>query len=149
MDGNLGGRAYLIAQLKERGLSRRRSLRVLNHIFREIEQALARGEEVEFAGGRLLRAAPWRLSRRWYNEEDWPADWPLWTVVWVPHWEMLLRCLGPEEAQKKAFDLFFDVVFMKEYLSWERAERKRAAESRKQSRRKFGKGPKKAPLSGK
>lgn len=137
MDGNLGGRAYLIAKLGERGLSRRRSLRVLNHLFKEIEGALARGKEVEFAGGRLLREERSLLSRRWYN--DWPTSWPLWTVIWVPHWETLVRLVGLEEARKQASDLFIDTVFAKEYLAWERAQRKQAAESRKQSRRKFGK----------
>lgn len=145
MDGKLDGRAYLIAKLGERGLSRRRSLRVLNHLFKEIEGALARGKEVEFAGGRLLREERSLLSRRLYSEGDWPAYWPLWTVIWVPHWETLVRLVGLEEARKQALDWFIDAVFTKEYLAWERAERKQAAESRKQSRRKFGKGPKKPP----
>ena len=79
MDKDLGGRAYLVKKLGEHGLSRRRSLRVLNHMFREINRALARGEEVEFAGGRLLRVDPAKLSRSRYNEENWFAHWRLWT----------------------------------------------------------------------
>lgn len=50
---HLAGRAYLQAQLLKRGFSRRRSLRVLNFIFREMSAALARGEEVEFPFGKL------------------------------------------------------------------------------------------------
>ncbi len=45
------GRAYLVAQLRERGLSRRWALRILKVVFDEMNQALARGEEVEFPFG--------------------------------------------------------------------------------------------------
>lgn len=53
--GNIGGRNYLVAQLKKRGLSRRRSLPLLNQIFREMKLALARGESVEFPFGKLQK----------------------------------------------------------------------------------------------
>ena len=69
---NLGGRSYLIAKLEERGLSRRRSLRVLNFLFKEMKQALARGEEVEFAGGKLQRVERY-FSKSWNFVDDYPA----------------------------------------------------------------------------
>ena len=50
---NIRGREYLAAQLGKHGLSRRSSLWFLNHIFGEIKQALAEGEEVEFPMGKL------------------------------------------------------------------------------------------------
>ena len=50
-----GARALLISKLGEHGLSRRRSLRVLNFIFEEMKRTLARDEEVEFPCGKLLR----------------------------------------------------------------------------------------------
>jgi lambda repressor-like predicted transcriptional regulator len=37
------GRAYLVAKLQERGLSRRQSVEILNLIFLEISKALKRG----------------------------------------------------------------------------------------------------------
>jgi hypothetical protein len=104
MNANIGGRGFLIEQLGGHGLSRRRSLRVLNYMFKQIKRALARGEKVEFAGGRLLRVDPAKVNRSRYNEENWPAHWPLWTVIWVPHWETLIRLVGREEAQRKAED---------------------------------------------
>ena len=50
-----GSRTLLISKLREHDLSRRRSLRVLNFIFEEMKQALARDEEVGFPCGKLLR----------------------------------------------------------------------------------------------
>jgi nucleoid DNA-binding protein len=58
---NLGGRAYLVGKLMERGLSRRDAVRILNVIFREMGRALRRGEDMEFPFGRLKRV---RLGRR-------------------------------------------------------------------------------------
>ena len=138
MDENLG-REYLIGRFKKLGLSRRRTLRVLNVLFREINQALAGGEEVEFAGGRLLRMDPARVNRSRYDEENWPAHWPLWTVVWVPHWETLPRLVGREEAEKKAMDFLFDDVFSEEYMAWVDAEWKRARASARPPRAKIKK----------
>lgn len=53
MEPKVLGRAYLVKKLGERGLSRRDSVRVLNFLFSEMNLALARDEEVEFAGGKL------------------------------------------------------------------------------------------------
>jgi hypothetical protein len=47
---NLGGRAYLISQLRERGLSRRGALRVLNGIFAAMKGELARGRQARADG---------------------------------------------------------------------------------------------------
>jgi len=52
-DKNLGGRAYLVGKLVERGLSRRQAVRILNTIFQEMGEALQRGEDVEFPYGCL------------------------------------------------------------------------------------------------
>ena len=40
---NLGGRGYLVGKLRERGLSRRQAVSVLNFIFTEMKNALRRG----------------------------------------------------------------------------------------------------------
>ena len=79
MDKDLGGRAYLVKKLWGTRLVATTLAAVLNHMFREINLALARGEEVEFVGGRLLRVDPAKLSRSRYNEENWFAHWRLWT----------------------------------------------------------------------
>lgn len=60
---NLGGRAYLKSKLGERGLSRRRSVSILNNVFEEMGLALRRGEWVEFPFGYLK--AERRVSQRW------------------------------------------------------------------------------------
>ena len=148
MDENLG-RAYLIEKLREHGLSRRRSLRVLNHIFREIDRALARGEEVEFAGGRLVKLDPAALSRSNYDEQNWPAHWPNWKAVWVPTWERLKQLVGPEEAEARRSDFWFDAAFSKEWFRDYCAKRRREKELRKLSRGRLGKGRKKTVLTGK
>jgi hypothetical protein len=49
------GRAYLVKELQKRGVSRRWAVRILDLVFGEMSQALKRGEEVEFALGRLKR----------------------------------------------------------------------------------------------
>lgn len=49
----LGGREYLVAQLKKQGWSRRRAVEVLDFLFDEMKQALVRGEAVEFPLGKL------------------------------------------------------------------------------------------------
>ena len=123
MNSDIGGRAYLIKKLGERGLSRRRPLRVLNHIFREIRRALARGKEVEFAGGRLVVTE--RDGVRACPGAEYPAAWDYWTVEWVPHWETLKQLVGPEGAEKEASSFFFDKLFMKEWHEGYRAKRKR------------------------
>jgi hypothetical protein len=67
---NLGGRAYLVEKLRERGLSRRQSVDILNAIFREMGTALRRGEYVEFPFGYLK--AEKRVSKRWRAIGDEP-----------------------------------------------------------------------------
>lgn len=57
------GRAYLIGELRRRGLSRRRAKRILNFIFAEMSKALARDEAVEFPFGWLEREK--KISRHW------------------------------------------------------------------------------------
>jgi nucleoid DNA-binding protein len=54
-DPRTRGRAYLEKQLKKKGFSRRKAVHILNILFAEIEQALARGEEVEFPFGKPER----------------------------------------------------------------------------------------------
>jgi hypothetical protein len=67
---NLGGRAYLVRKLEERGASRRWAVRIVNLIFREMGLALRRDEYVEFPFGYLK--AEKRLSRRWEAIGDEP-----------------------------------------------------------------------------
>ena len=106
----------MIAKLEERGLSRRRSLRVLNFLFKEMKQALARGEEVEFAGGKLQRVER-HFSKSWDVVDDWPANRQPYTVEWVPSWEGLKRLLGPEDAEKNAPEFSSDEAFVKAFLA--------------------------------
>ena len=154
MNSDIGGRAYLIKKLGERGLSRRRSLRVLNHIFREIRRALARGEEVEFAGGRLVVTE--RDGVRGYLGADYPANWDYWTVEWVPDWKTLKRLVGREAAEEQACFFFLDNVFFNEWHEEHRGERGHlATESRRARaewrayRRQLGKLRKRRSLPGK
>jgi len=49
------GRSYLVDALRKKGLSRRDSTRIVNCVFREMTEALRRGEEVEFPFGTLQR----------------------------------------------------------------------------------------------
>ena len=71
MSRNLGGRGYLVAKLGEQGFSRRRAVRILNVVFRQMGLALRRGEFVEFPFG-YLKAGK-RLSRRW----EWIGEKPM------------------------------------------------------------------------
>ena len=59
----LGGRGYLAEKLRERGVSRRQAVRILNLIFAEMKQTLARGRPVEFPCGTLRRVR--KVSRHW------------------------------------------------------------------------------------
>ena len=67
---NRGGRAYLKAELKEQGISRRRAVAILDLVFEEMGLALRRGEYVESPFGYLY--AYKRVSQRWKAVGDEP-----------------------------------------------------------------------------
>jgi len=70
---SLGGRAYLVGKLmKELGLSRRQSVAVLSVILERMIEGLRRGEDVEFAGGKLQRVERY-FSKSWNFVDDYPA----------------------------------------------------------------------------
>jgi hypothetical protein len=48
-------KGYIVRNLRERGVSRRRSVQLLNFILDEVAAALTRGEEMEFPFGSLKR----------------------------------------------------------------------------------------------
>src|SRR5580704_15690760 len=52
---NTVNKGHIVRKLRERGLSRRRSVQLLNFILDEVAAALARGEDVEFPFGSLKR----------------------------------------------------------------------------------------------
>jgi len=54
-DGNTLNKGYIVRKLRARGLSRRRSVQLLNFILDEMAAALARGEDVEFPFGSMKR----------------------------------------------------------------------------------------------
>jgi len=58
------GRAYLVGKLRERGLSRRDAVRILNVVLDEMAQALRRREIVEFPFGSLLRVPNFHWKTR-------------------------------------------------------------------------------------
>jgi len=88
------GRAYLVAQLQRRGVSRRFAVRILNCVFGEMKKALARGKEVEFPCGRLRRVRR-HFSDYWDSVDDWPANRQGYTVEWELN-EAGARLLFPE-----------------------------------------------------
>jgi hypothetical protein len=53
--GNTLNKGYVVRKLRERGLSRRRSVELLDFILDEAAAALARGKDVEFPFGSLRR----------------------------------------------------------------------------------------------
>lgn len=60
-------RAYLIAKLRERGLSYRMATRVIDRIFSSMKEALQRGEEIELPIGSLKVVRHKRRPKRgWY-----------------------------------------------------------------------------------
>jgi Bacterial DNA-binding protein len=75
------GRAYLVKKLRERGLSRRDAVRILNTIFVEMSKALKRGWEVEFPFGKLKRVKRY-FGARGEAVDDWPANRQPYTVEW-------------------------------------------------------------------
>jgi hypothetical protein len=66
----LGGRAYLVSELAKHGCSRRRAVRIVNAVFREMGLALQRGEYVEFPFGYLM--AEKRMRQYWWDVGDEP-----------------------------------------------------------------------------
>jgi nucleoid DNA-binding protein len=58
------GRAYLVDKLRERGLSRRDSVRIVEFVFDEMANALKQGEFVEFPLGVLHRVRHQRSKQR-------------------------------------------------------------------------------------
>ena len=80
-------------------MSRRDSVRVLNFIFEQMKQALARDEEVEFAGGKLTRVK--KLSRHWELLRDEPMN--PWTVDWELSPEGQEQLFGPLAKEERAY----------------------------------------------
>ena len=65
--GNILNKGFIIGKLQERGLSRRRSVQILNSILDEVAAALARGEDVEFPFGSLQRVHhPHKKTDGWF-----------------------------------------------------------------------------------
>jgi|ERR1035438_3786077 hypothetical protein len=60
-------KGYIVRKLRERGLSRRRSVQLLNRILDELAAALARGEDVEFPFGSQKRVHhPHKKQQGWF-----------------------------------------------------------------------------------
>src|SRR4051812_35433093 len=88
---NLGGRAYLVAKLGERGYSRRMAVRILNLVFREMGLALRRGEYVEFSFGYLKAEKGWRWEapltiEHIPDDEGWKLLEGETRLPWAPGW---------------------------------------------------------------
>ena len=66
------GRAYLVEELRKRGLSYRASVRIVNFIFAEMGKVLKRGWAVEFPFGSLKRVK--KLSKEWVRVGDEPMS---------------------------------------------------------------------------
>lgn len=65
--GNILNKGSIVRKLRERGLSRRRSVQILNFILDEVAAALARGEDVEFPFGSLKRVHhPHKKKEGWF-----------------------------------------------------------------------------------
>src|ERR1022692_1844259 len=65
--GNTLNKGYIVRKLRERGLSRRRSVELLNFILDEVAAALTRGEDVEFPFGFLKRVQhPHKKKEGWF-----------------------------------------------------------------------------------
>jgi hypothetical protein len=65
--GNILNKGYIVRKLCERGLSRRRSVQILNSILDEVAATLARGEDVEFPFGSLQRIRhPHQKTDGWF-----------------------------------------------------------------------------------
>ena len=121
---NLGGRAYLVSKLRERGISRRQAVEVVNAILDAMIMALRRGKDVEFPFGRLSRVKR-QFGARWDHDDDWPAHRDRYTVKWIPNWEDLKQLLGPEAAEEEVAAYAFDPTFIKAYLMEQKARRRK------------------------
>ena len=65
--GNTVNKGSIVRMLQERGLSRRRSVQLLNFVLDEVVAALARGEGVEFPFGSLQRVHhPHKKKDGWF-----------------------------------------------------------------------------------
>jgi hypothetical protein len=65
--GSTLNKGYIVCKLRERGLSRRRSVQLLNFILDEAAAALARGEYVEFPFGSLQKVHhPHKKKHGWF-----------------------------------------------------------------------------------
>ena len=65
--GNILNKGFIIGKLQERGLSRRRSVQILNFILDEVAAKLARGEDVESPFGSLQRVHhPHKKTDGWF-----------------------------------------------------------------------------------
>ena len=65
--GNTVNKGYIVRKLRERGLSRRQSVELLDFILYEVAAALARGEYVEFPFGSLKRVHhPHKKTDGWF-----------------------------------------------------------------------------------
>jgi hypothetical protein len=68
--GNTLNKGYIVLKLRERGLSRRRSVQLLDFILDEVAAALARGEDVEFPSGSLKRVHhPHKQKEGWFLDK--------------------------------------------------------------------------------
>jgi len=76
---SLAGRAYLVAKLRERDLSKREAVRILNVILAEMKKSLQEGWAVEFPFGSLKRMR--QPSKEWWKIDDGPLK--PYTVEWV------------------------------------------------------------------
>ena len=123
------GREYLEKRLRKQGLSRRRSVKILDAIFGEMSAALARGEQVEFPYGKLTRVRK-HFGRWWDAVDDWPANREPYTVEWELSPEGWEQLCGPLEKGERDY---LDTV-------WEAPEpEKRERRGRKKSGRLIGK----------
>jgi hypothetical protein len=95
----IGGRAYLVKKLRERGLSRRHAVRILNAVIKEMKRALKRGDYVELPIGFLMRVER-HYSKYWDSVHDRPAGSQQYTVELVLDYDGERLLDGPEPGKK-------------------------------------------------
>ena len=122
-DRSRGARAYLVSKsVADLGLSRRRSVSVVNAILEAMVKALARGRDVEFPFGRLSRV------RQYFDAHSHTLRGPArYTFEWIPSWAGLKELLGPEGAEAAAGEFMLDGAFLKAYLAEQSARRRTRA----------------------